>query len=349
MADDDLVTTLHTLGGRLAALRAAQPPLTEADTCGALVEPVLAALGWQVSDVLQVRRQYRLASSDNPVDYALVLEGAPVLFVEAKALSGDLDDNRWRNQTLQYAYHANVEWCALTNGLEWRLYKTMAPGDHAKKLFRGLRIGDPAAASYLRLLTPAALKEGAAGRLWHEERAEALVRAAFREVLPSREFARMVSKALIEPLPMEELTRAIQRIGLPTADATPAPASPDAPPQLTIGTTRHAPPPGGPRRVAPEAKPEPDPSPADGPEKQRMERMPALFADGRLRAGQRVRLRKRPQSEATIVDARLVLFADKQMSWNEWGQTVTGWPTINIYDHAETEDGTLIGNLRRPL
>jgi hypothetical protein len=76
--------------------------------------------------------------------------------------------------------------------------------------------------------------------------------------------------------------------------------------------------------------------------------MSSLFEDGRLRPQQTVRLRRRPNSDATIIDARSVLYAGKQMSWNEWGQAVTGWPSINIYDHAETEDGTLIETLRRP-
>jgi predicted type IV restriction endonuclease len=77
---------------------------------------------------------------------------------------------------LAYAYHAGVNWCVLTNGWEWRLYKTMAPGDASSRLFRVIRLNDIDAPSFLALLMPVALGKDEAGRLWDAENAERLVR-----------------------------------------------------------------------------------------------------------------------------------------------------------------------------
>ena len=95
--------------------------LTESDTIRVLVLPVLEALGWDLQDVEEVRSEYRHASADNPVDYALFLHGTPTLFVEAKALGVSLGDRKPLLQTLNYANAAGVDWCVLTNGAEWRV------------------------------------------------------------------------------------------------------------------------------------------------------------------------------------------------------------------------------------
>jgi hypothetical protein len=51
--------------------------LTESDTIRVLVLPFLDALGWDLQDVEEVRSEYRHASADNPVDYALFLHATP--------------------------------------------------------------------------------------------------------------------------------------------------------------------------------------------------------------------------------------------------------------------------------
>ena len=51
--------------------------LNEQDTKAAFIEPVLAALGWDVRDLDDVSRQYRYKPQDNPVDYALFMMRAP--------------------------------------------------------------------------------------------------------------------------------------------------------------------------------------------------------------------------------------------------------------------------------
>lgn len=79
------------------------PRVGEQNTKAAVIEPVLAALGWSLFDLDEVQREYRRRSTDNPVDYALLLLRKPRLFVEAKGVGENLDDPRWANQTISYA------------------------------------------------------------------------------------------------------------------------------------------------------------------------------------------------------------------------------------------------------
>ena len=66
-----LSETLESVRTRIAKYRGKN--LSEANTKTALIEPVLCALGWPVGDLDEVSLEFRLKSSDNPVDYALLL------------------------------------------------------------------------------------------------------------------------------------------------------------------------------------------------------------------------------------------------------------------------------------
>ncbi len=88
--------------------------LNEEQTRYTLIDPIIRALGWDTEDIDEVRSQYRFQSNDNPVDYALIISGKPRLFLEAKALRGNLNDRKWSHQIMGYAGVAGVEWIALT-------------------------------------------------------------------------------------------------------------------------------------------------------------------------------------------------------------------------------------------
>jgi hypothetical protein len=118
-------------------------PLGEQNTKAALIEPLLRALGWDVEDVDEVHREYKARAMDNPVDYALMLERKPVLFVEAKGTRENLEDRKWAAQIMSYAVVAGVEWVLLTNGDEYRIYNSHAAVPVQDKLFRSARLSEP--------------------------------------------------------------------------------------------------------------------------------------------------------------------------------------------------------------
>ena len=116
--------------------------LGEEATKSALIVPILTALGWDTTDLDQVLPEYRYKPKANPVDYAILLRREPCLFVEAKGLDTNLDDHGPKSQILNYANYAGVEWCVLTDGDRYCIYKTRAPGDVDQKLFRIVSIAD---------------------------------------------------------------------------------------------------------------------------------------------------------------------------------------------------------------
>jgi hypothetical protein len=120
--------TLTKVRARIDELREHGDRISEEETKAILIDPVLAALGWRVDELEDVRREYRAKTNDNPVDYALVVFGKPRLFVEAKALSVALD-RKSASQVVGYAATVGVSWCVLTNGDEYRLYKSHASVD----------------------------------------------------------------------------------------------------------------------------------------------------------------------------------------------------------------------------
>ena len=136
----DLEAVLATVRDRIA--RYQSQGIGEQDTKATLIVPVLRALGWDVEDLEDVKLEYKRRSADNPVDYALFLLREPRLFIEAKQLGARLDDPKWANQFLTYAMAAGVEWVALTDGNEYRLYNSHAAVPVEEKLFRAVRVAD---------------------------------------------------------------------------------------------------------------------------------------------------------------------------------------------------------------
>src|SRR5687767_1237126 len=117
------------------------PAANEANTKALLIDPLLSALGWQMSDLAQVRREFKVFDGTF-LDYALLIDGKPHLFVEAKAVGESLDSKQFISQTVNYANNEGVLWCVLTNGLSYRVYKTNEPVSMEQKLLFEVSLAD---------------------------------------------------------------------------------------------------------------------------------------------------------------------------------------------------------------
>lgn len=98
---------------------------TEETTKQALILPLLDALGFSPYDPTKVKAEYGanlpgIKASDR-VDYALFVDGNPVMFIEAKSFT-----EKTTNHTGQLARYFNstpgVSVAAVTNGIEWRFF-----------------------------------------------------------------------------------------------------------------------------------------------------------------------------------------------------------------------------------
>jgi predicted type IV restriction endonuclease len=179
---EPLTKTLKDVRARIA--RASSKHLNEENTKATLIEPVLRSLGWDVEDVEEVVREYRIKSRDKPVDYGLLVLRTPRLFVEAKPLGENLDDRRWTNQIMGYAGVAGVQWIVLTDGNEYRIYNAHAPVSVEEKLFRTVRVTDegPLVHETLELLAKDRMEENRIEVLWRAHFVDKHVRAAVEQL-----------------------------------------------------------------------------------------------------------------------------------------------------------------------
>lgn len=121
---DELEQTVQTLADRIKQHERTLHGNEQA-TRYALIDPLLAALGWNLADPGEVVAEYPLEG--RRVDYAMLYDGEPYLLVEAKKLGDQL--SRATDQVAQYAMVAGVQFVVLTNGKRWIGYSLGKVGD----------------------------------------------------------------------------------------------------------------------------------------------------------------------------------------------------------------------------
>jgi len=117
-----LIQTIEMIRQRLSALR--RHALKETPTRTIVIDPLLEAMGWDVRDPDEVQLEYPTVDGKS-VDYALKLNKKPVLLVEAKPLDDPLEDVKAITQVVGYAANDGIVWCILTNGIKWRVYRSV--------------------------------------------------------------------------------------------------------------------------------------------------------------------------------------------------------------------------------
>ena len=152
MGLDDLVGCIELLQKRIRAYEATLRE-NETRTRMALIDPLLKALGWNISDPGVVTPEYKVSTGGNRwADYALLRpDGKPAAAIEAKKLGTVLDVHRM--QMLNNANASGIEYAGLTDGNNWELYTVFQPGPLEERRILEISIaGDPAPASALKLL-----------------------------------------------------------------------------------------------------------------------------------------------------------------------------------------------------
>ncbi|MXW29868.1 MAG: hypothetical protein F4X54_06715 [Chloroflexi bacterium] len=118
---NDLVTTINGLRDQIATYR---PELSKNEyrTRTVLIDPLLKALGWDVTDPGSVTVEYEVGNGR--ADYGLRrgLEHPPVMVVEAKHLDKNLAPDI--GQLLGYATERGVVWSCITDGNIWEVYRS---------------------------------------------------------------------------------------------------------------------------------------------------------------------------------------------------------------------------------
>jgi len=163
---DELLRTIDRVRSELETYR--EHRLNERRTRTIIIDPILGSLGWSVRDLKQVDEEYPTVDGKS-VDYALLVNGAVALLVEAKPLADPLADVKAITQVVGYATNDGVAYCILTNGIKWQVYCSMEQCPAPDKLMFEVSL-DPSAT------TDSALPQ-LAERMWSFSREGVLKRA----------------------------------------------------------------------------------------------------------------------------------------------------------------------------
>lgn len=181
-----VTAAVEVIRKRIQQVRDRKELIGEQNTKAALIDPLLSAMGWDLQEIDEVRREYRRKPQDNPVDYALFLNRTECLLVEAKSLEKDLGDRKWISQNISYAAVVGVKWCILTNGDEYRIYNSHAEVDVDEKLFRRVRISGTEPRfliDTLTLLSKDRMRGSLLDEMWKAHFIDRRVRLAFESLL----------------------------------------------------------------------------------------------------------------------------------------------------------------------
>ena len=119
---DKLRQKIEEIHGKLERLQ--RYTLNETSTRTIIIDTLLESLGWDIRDPDEVQLEYPTVDGKS-VDYALTINKKTVLLVEAKALNDPLTDVKAITQVVGYAANDGVEWCVLTNGVVWKVYRSV--------------------------------------------------------------------------------------------------------------------------------------------------------------------------------------------------------------------------------
>jgi predicted type IV restriction endonuclease len=99
---------------------------SEANTKRKIIEPLLEMLRWDLlSNEVQLEYPIHVGTSSVYVDYAIFLEGKPVILVEAKPFDSSLSAD-YASQIISYGRVEDIRWAALTNGKMVKIFDTKA-------------------------------------------------------------------------------------------------------------------------------------------------------------------------------------------------------------------------------
>lgn len=214
----DLVREIETIQDRVRQLVHDDSQISEQDTKLAIINPILSALGWDLSDLTQVRSEYRYRSSDDPVDYAMFRGGVPVMFVEAKRLGANLANRRFVTQVVSYAATVGVNTCVLTDGDEYRFYHAHAQVDAEEKLFMIIRLGKDSPAMLeekLALISPEGVLKNNVADIWQRQYVDKHVRSALEQMVETQDrgLVRLLRKHA-EDLSANDISKSLGRLRL---------------------------------------------------------------------------------------------------------------------------------------
>ncbi len=216
----DLIKCIENL--RVQLVRHRKEGLKEYPTRTIFIDPLLIALGWDVRDPDEVELEHPTVDGKS-VDYAMKVNRKVALHLEAKQLGDPLDDVKAITQVVGYAANDGIEWCVLTNGVRYKVYKASEKASAPDKLLFEVSI-DPADANGMPIeevarqfgrLSRESLAKGLLDQLGTEIFSTGKVRKVLDRLFaetPSS-FIRLIRKTMADPsVTPSQIEQALRRI-----------------------------------------------------------------------------------------------------------------------------------------
>ncbi|PSQ23196.1 restriction endonuclease subunit R [Halobacteriales archaeon QS_8_65_32] len=114
---------------RSKSLIDSSPQMGEENTKVKLIQPLIELLGWDTfSSEVELEYPIQIGQGHARADYALLLDGSPAVFVEAKGCDTTLSDGA-RSQLKSYMRQKGAGWGLLTNGQRFEVLKRREDSD----------------------------------------------------------------------------------------------------------------------------------------------------------------------------------------------------------------------------
>lgn len=91
-----------------------------------IVNPLLRNLGWDPENPEEV--QPNISTEEGVPDYTLIKNGNKMLFIEAKRLGIDIEQQEIIRQLAKYCFGEGIKYGVLTNGIVWVLFRSFEEG-----------------------------------------------------------------------------------------------------------------------------------------------------------------------------------------------------------------------------
>lgn len=141
MALDDLKEVIEKLQSMIS-VHGDYLSAYETRTRQVLIDPLLQALGWEVSDPGTVQLEYKLREERNErADYGLMWANEPIAVIEAKHLGKSLKDNETK-QANTYANENGIPYIIVTDGDRWEMYEVFKQAALEERLLMEFRLSE---------------------------------------------------------------------------------------------------------------------------------------------------------------------------------------------------------------
>jgi len=107
--------------------------INESSTVNYLIRPFFESIGWDFSNPDEVIPEESDNSGKRP-DFTFMINGKRKVFIEAKALSNDLMDEKMISEKVGYCITSDVPFLILTNGSKYRIFYSELKGSPKDKI-----------------------------------------------------------------------------------------------------------------------------------------------------------------------------------------------------------------------